>query len=336
MSLNRRVYCAFVLAGLALSHDVLASYSQMYVFGDSLSDSGNVSLATGGMFPPAQYANRFSNGPVAVERLAADLGLSMVPSLLGGTNYAYGGAATGDVVNSAGTFDNYIPFAYAGLFPPLAALNGWTGMDKQVTGFLSAPPAAMGTSLFVVWGGPNDLFLDPSPQTAIQAATNLTNSITSLANAGAKHILVPSLLDLSLTPEGQASDPVTQAGLSGLSALFNANLFANMSVLEATYTGLDIISFDTTAVFQSVIANAGALGFTNTSGSCVGDGCFLTPGLADQYLFWDDVHPTAHTHQILGDMFFAAAVPEPETYALMLIGLALVSGAAWRRRLPRA
>ena len=333
MNCPRLASLAFAFTTLALGQNASASYSQMYVFGDSLSDGGNVSLATGGLFPPQPYSNRFSNGPVAVERLAADLGLSLTPSLLGGGNYAYGGAATGDVVNGTGTFDNHIPYEYAPYFPALSALNGWTGIDKQVASFVATPHAGMGSSLFVVWGGPNDLFLNPTPQTATQAATNLTNSIASLASAGAKYILVPSLLDLSLTSEGQASDFATQAGLSGLSALFNAALLEKLSGLEATYSGLDIITFDTSAAFQSVIANAGSLGITNTSGSCVSEGCFLT-GLADQYLFWDGVHPTAHAHQILGDMLFAAAVPEPQTYALILIGLALVSGAARQGRSP--
>jgi phospholipase/lecithinase/hemolysin len=49
-----------------------------------------------------------------------------------------------------------------------------------------------------------------------------------------------------------------------------------------------------------------------------------------QYLFWDSVHPTTAGHAVLGGAF-AAAVPEPETYALMLGGLALI-GLLSRRR----
>src|SRR6478735_5742525 len=70
--------------------------TSLYVFGDSLSDDGNAFLLTGG-FPPAPYAQRASNGPVAVERLAFDLGLTLAPAALGGTNYAVVGATTGPV-----------------------------------------------------------------------------------------------------------------------------------------------------------------------------------------------------------------------------------------------
>ena len=47
------------------------SYNRLVVFGDSLSDNGNLYLATGGTTPtsPPYGAGRFSNGPVFTERL---------------------------------------------------------------------------------------------------------------------------------------------------------------------------------------------------------------------------------------------------------------------------
>ena len=81
---------------LSLASAQASAYSQLYVFGDSLSDTGNLFAATGGTNPIPPYFNgRFSNGPVWVETLAASLGLPVNPSLLGGTNYAFAGAVTG-------------------------------------------------------------------------------------------------------------------------------------------------------------------------------------------------------------------------------------------------
>jgi phospholipase/lecithinase/hemolysin len=74
-----------------------APFSAIYAFGDSLTDAGNVSLATAGLVPVAPYADRsFTNGPVWVKDLAQSIGLPAIqPSLAGGTDFAYGGAQTG-------------------------------------------------------------------------------------------------------------------------------------------------------------------------------------------------------------------------------------------------
>ncbi len=63
------------------------SFSAVFVYGDSLSDNGNLHSAVG-LPPPPYYNGRFSNGPVAVEQLAAQL----VAPLF---DFAWGGATTG-------------------------------------------------------------------------------------------------------------------------------------------------------------------------------------------------------------------------------------------------
>ena len=77
-------------------------FSALYAFGDSLSDAGNTFIATGGATPPAppnasvNGYGVFSNGPVWVQDLASNLGLSpLLPSLAGETDFAVGGAQTG-------------------------------------------------------------------------------------------------------------------------------------------------------------------------------------------------------------------------------------------------
>ena len=87
-------------------------WSSLVVFGDSLSDGGNNSLlsfvgnnpaqvVTGNTYIPTQtYAaapgmlGTYSNGPVWATQFAAQFGLNALPSLAGGTNFAFGGATT--------------------------------------------------------------------------------------------------------------------------------------------------------------------------------------------------------------------------------------------------
>ena len=88
---------AGALLGVSSAH--AGPYDAEYVFGDSLSDNGNLAALFGLTFPnPPSYHDSFTNGPVAVSLLAQSLGLSLNPSLWltslvpAGTNYAVGGA----------------------------------------------------------------------------------------------------------------------------------------------------------------------------------------------------------------------------------------------------
>jgi phospholipase/lecithinase/hemolysin len=71
-----------------------AGIERLYVFGDSLSDTGNVYRATGRTTPPdpPYFRGRFSNGPVWVEHLGARSGVKPERR----RNFARGGAATGE------------------------------------------------------------------------------------------------------------------------------------------------------------------------------------------------------------------------------------------------
>ena len=89
--------CSAAIVGFSTAR--AADFSAEYVFGDSLSDNGNLAAAGWRAFPdPPSFDNSFTNGPVAVQLLAQSLGLSANASLWltspspQGTNYAVGGA----------------------------------------------------------------------------------------------------------------------------------------------------------------------------------------------------------------------------------------------------
>lgn len=111
-------------------------FDHMVMFGDSLSDDGNLSLAS-----QLPQIVRFTTNPgqTGVENVADYFGVPMTPSLAGGTDFAFGGA--GLVNNSPGT-PSTIPLLPAQL-----------GTYLQGTGGKADP-----NTLYGIWGGANDIF----------------------------------------------------------------------------------------------------------------------------------------------------------------------------------
>jgi phospholipase/lecithinase/hemolysin len=307
------VFVALLTPALAVAGPI----TQLVVIGDSLSDQGNGFLLTGGVFPPPPYAQRASNGPVAVERLAERLGVPLSPAAAGGTNYAVVGALTGT--------DNFAAAAYG-----QPALNN-TGMVLQTLNYLATVPFIDPDALHFVWGGPNDFFVSPSPAAAATALNNLAFSISQLYGAGARRFLVPNMPDLSLTPSGRSLPPLQQAGLQQLVVGFNTGLEGVLAALGAL-PGIEITPFNTFGLLTDIAGNPGAYGFSNATDACLtgnlGMGGIVC-GAPGEYVFWDSVHPTTAAHRVLGDAF-AHALPEP--VSLSLFGIAAAAGILARRR----
>lgn len=335
----------------------LSSLSSLYVLGDSLSDGGGppgnpvgsngatFSQATlGTVFPPPPYAGgRASNGPVAVEYLWNQFNPGrppLLPSQLGGTNYAIVGATTG-------LQNNLSPNSR---FPQLDPVFAQKGMASQLASFLSRSPSFdPASSLFVVWAFPNDLAwygrfgTTPgtvagtpgglaTPQQLIgNAVGNILGTISSLAAKGATNFLVPNSPDLGTTPAALAN-PATALQASLISAGFNQALESELTRFDATFPG-DIIQFQTDDLLADVQRNPAAYGFTNVRSACIDASGVQDPSCdPSTWLFWDDLHPTTTTHALLGRSFYAA-VSHPVPGPLPVFGAAAAFG--WSRRLRR-
>ncbi|MDF5736771.1 MULTISPECIES: SGNH/GDSL hydrolase family protein [unclassified Nostoc] len=282
-----------------------ASFDQLYVFGDSLSDTGNIYNATGKIYPqsPPYFEGRFSDGPLWVDYLGDQLGLkpTLLTTLLTtipstpptqGINFAFGGANSG--------LDNAV-------LPNI----GLPGVLKQVLGFAGALKASNQTAdpdaLYTLWGGANDLFF-VNPEDSTTPISNISLALNTLVGVGAKNILVFNLPDLGQLPAAKINDrnPTT---LSKSTSEFNLGLAKTVSALSQN-PNLNIFSVDTYSLFNQ----ASALGFTNVTESCLSRLDICNPG-NNKFLVWDGFHPTTAAHQVIADAALAAidakSVPEP-------------------------
>lgn len=214
----------FVLLSCTLPLKALAvGFSQIFVFGDSLSDIGNVFDATGVPPSPPYFQGRFSNGPVWVEYFASNLGLSSKQQ----TNFAFGGATTG--IDNTGA-------------PNLP------GLSQQIKDFTAANLKADLNALYVVWAGANDYLVNNVTNPSVPV-TNLTNAVTSIATANAKNIIVINLPDLGKLP-GIRGDSQISTELSTLTAFHNSGLSATLAALSQQL-GINIIPFDIRACLRT-------------------------------------------------------------------------------------
>jgi len=279
-------------------------YTGIVAFGDSLSDTGNISALTGGLAPasPPYDNGRFSNGPLWIERLASWLGVAApVASLQGGQNYAFAAAQTGH---------GFGPTPIPGVSVP--------NIGTQIDSYLAAGNTPTASQLFVVWGGANDFFTGQTDYKVL--VSNLRDDITELASAGAKSFLVGNLPLLGELPDYRGS--VFEGGLNALTLAFNALLEETLQKLENSLN-ISIHRLDAFTLFNNVTSDPAAYGLVNvTDPAKSGPNGF--PGVVvsnpNEYLYFDGVHPTAAAEQLIANAA-QAAIPEPNTLSIMALGL---------------
>ena len=310
-----RPILATLFAALALNAANAAPIpSQIVGFGDSLIDTGNVFLATGGYAPTNVYNNpargyfpgRFTNGPDYVDLLSQQFyGHYLAPSLAGGSNYAFGGAR---IVNDGDAV------------PDLAA--------QLALYFAASGNTADANALYVINAGGNDVFglesgsigLYPDAAAYTTALLDtLAGSIQALAARGAGRILVTGIPNLDAT--GIALD---------------ARVNARLDATAATLGGTELLRFSYLSFFQQLAANPASLGvapFTQV-GNCR-DNRTPVNGQIDctGFFSFDGVHPTAVVQAaIYRQIVQIAGVPEPATWTLLIAGFGMVGGALRQRR----
>lgn len=343
-----------------LAADAPAPIGEILVFGDSLSDTGNI-LAFTSTGPAAQIgftprptvpwykagqftngeggnaglpATRFTNG-VWVRTLADVLGRTR-PASVGldptnnplGTNYAWGGAqATGGFILPAVT--------------------------TQVTSYINGRNSLPNNPLHVFWAGGNDLVnaataTNATPASIAAAGTNAVNAMkTSIKRLidrmdplSPMQFLWANLPSLDRTPTGAALPANLRTALRNASAAFAVAQSEAILELTEPNANITIHRLDVFGLFNTLLDNPVALGFANATSPILNSGGFGNPGpfnpsLAvpnttdpDTFVFWDSLHPTSRVHAIIGDAA-ARIIPTPGAFLTLALGTMV---AARRRR----
>ncbi|MDX7992833.1 autotransporter outer membrane beta-barrel domain-containing protein [Xenorhabdus littoralis] len=197
----------FTPALLALSINAISTanaYDRVYVFGDSLSDSGNIGRFTTDGGENELYNESFSKKIT---------GRTLIPSNKGGTNYAKAGSTA---------LEQY-------------SERGYSTRQQLAEYFKSHNNRADSNGIYIHWVGGNDLAAalfagqktgdkfgpDAGKKAAhdivITSATAASEQINSLVQAGAGLIIAPTVPDVGITPrllENVLDGALEKAGVS--------------------------------------------------------------------------------------------------------------------------
>ncbi|MCV6597142.1 MAG: SGNH/GDSL hydrolase family protein [Mangrovicoccus sp.] len=298
-------------------------YSSFFVFGDSLSDNGNVASNLG--FPTeiaGRPFGRATNGLVWNEPILAEF-------------------------ESAGkTAENYAHAAAKAIGFRDARLGelGIVDLRNQVTRFIAATtPAQIGDrGLAAIWIGGNDLrglggAIDPSsPLTPQQQAAlylgrvvkNVGDAIAGIAGAGINDFLIFNLPDIGRIPEFAGLPAVIRNQLSAATIAFNQALEVGLARLPVNSTVVDVYSLS--VLVDETLAAGGSIFGVDTLGPCVGPNA--TTNDCTTSAFWDQIHPTQALHDEIESQARAAlavaAVPLPAAGWMMIVVLGGLGGAS--------
>ena len=308
------ITASLVVAGLSVVGAVQTpvsaqEFTNLYVFGDSLSDPGayTQSIVAGGAPNSTRY--RFTNNALDgsaltyAEQLAVLLGIPNEPSFLpgvpaanvpdintGGTNFAQGGSR----VSQQPGIGNNAPFGITTI-----------PVSEQVDNFLASGRGLGSNDLIILWAGANDVFaqagavnLGLPAGTALAnmqtAANDLGDQVRRLKAAGAENIIVITVPDIGgNTPQGTAAGPAGAGLFTALTDAFNTQLTTTLSGTNAAIS-------DSNRLLTAVLDNPALYGFdainqraavactTASSLTCI-DGLTTNAG---SFVFADGVHPT--------------------------------------------
>ena len=251
-------------------HGSTYTVSQLYSFGDRLSDTGNTAALEKSLgqdtpltSPPFSVGGDFSDGPNWTTILGQILGVQPSGAQ---TNFAYESATARPIPNPFDPNQNQ------------TTLGSFQGQIEQFEqgGTLFSPD-----DLVTVNFGDYDLVLPSTlpPDVGIELSVDaILGGLQQLADLGAQHFLVANLRFVTLDPP--FGDPTTDDAFGVLYDQFNAGLQSGLQDFQAC-SGLDVKELDLNSLFNNIVVNPSDYGFTNVTQPLLSNG--TSPGSVVTY-----------------------------------------------------
>lgn len=285
------------------SYALAEPLDKFVVFGDSLSDNGNLYEYMKHQMPisPPYYQGRFTNGPLWIEKLTEHYyGESAALHLL---DYAFAGAGVSESEDEDDDFETGALFS----------------LKREVDSYLlSHRDKADESALFVIWIGSNNyIALPDEPEKTLLAVNDgIQNEVERLVAHGAKNFMLMTIPDLGRTPGAIEFDSIDF--LTDLTNRHNSMLKTRFDLLQSKYPNVKWVFFDVNQMFLSALNQPDEYGFTNTTGTCYESAMVepsaqtvlkiastirpqLNPNACDGYLFFDIIHPTTVAHTYIAE-----------------------------------
>ena len=339
---------AVMLAGAPAS---AVTYSNLFVFGDSLVDAGNAQRATAGTSDPQASAakgyvdGRFSNGENFADVVSRYItggptapvlkpGVTITdPALItaadleaGAHNFSVGGAQAAEVAGdrSPSLAEQIGIFSRSGqsFSPDSLVLLSVGGNDVRAELVKLATAAALGQSY--------------TPDLTA-TATAVSTGLGSLIGLGARNIVLVDVPDIGDIPAVTGlNNPLAEQVATALSFGLDQT-YAQIIAGAVTATGANVRQFSLFGLEAQLEANPAAFGLAglNLTDPCQqADGSLANPTCSG-YLYFDQIHPTTQIHAVIGNAIARqlGLVPEPAEWVMLIVGFGLV-GVALRRRRP--
>ncbi len=291
------VVLSLFLAAALPSASLGRSFDTIIAFGDSLTDHGGLQSHLGAYDPvnnPDGAPETWTNGDVWVDYLADILGATL-------DNNAIGGAMTLGHVN-----DTIQGMTDAGNLPPLGLVGQVNSFGSEDVDFIAA------NTLFTIWIGGNDLLKFGRGESAAatpdelitDAVDNVLNAMSELVTEeGALNIMVINLPDLGKTPAYNSRTTEEIQAVTDLTSAFNSALDQGLNNFSNLSPDVTVISFDVFTYLNQIISGDT---FADVTGTFMvldenGNPTGATNEPAEDYLFWDAIHPTTKAHEMVAE-----------------------------------